>query len=406
MKVLQLCLRIPYAASDGGSIAMMSMQDALLQNGVQLKVLAFNTRKHYIDPDSIDADYRSRTGLEEIYLDNRVRPLPALLNLFTGESYNVVRFIRRDFDEALSRILQQGNYDVVLLESLFMAPYISTIRRHSGAKVILRAHNVEHLIWQRMSVQEDNAIRRWYLRLLSRRLQVFERAVLNSVDAVVTVSPEDETLISKINPAKPVLVSPIGFNADDYRPVGQADTSAVFHLGAMDWLPNQEGVEWLLDQVWPVVLKSCPKAILHLAGRNMPVSIQRRSSANIIVQDFVEDAREYMGRYGIMVVPLLSGGGKRVKIIEGMLMQRSIVSTRIGAEGIGASVGRDILLADTPEAFAEAIVRLLLDRDLQLQLGRHARAFAASAFDNRNIGEQLIYFFNKILADSFWRQQR
>lgn len=395
MKVLQLCLRIPYAASDGGSIAMLRMQEALLQSGVQLKVLAFNTHKHYIDPDSIDAGYRSRTGLEEIYLDNRVKPLTALLNLFSVDSYNVIRFIRRDFDEALTRILLEQNYDVVLLESLFMAPYIGTIRRHSGAKVILRAHNVEHLIWQRLAEQEGNTLRRWYLRLLARRLKVFERAVFNSVDAVVTVSPEDKELIRKFSPMKPVHVSPIGLNADDYRPFHQADTSAVFHLGAMDWLPNQEGVEWLLDKVWPIVLQSCPRATLHLAGKRMPESILRRASVGLQVEEFVKDAREYMSRYGIMVVPLLSGGGMRVKIVEGMLMQKAIVSTSIGAEGIPVSGESEILLADTPDSFASAIVRLIRDRELQLRLGSNAREFASANFDNRKIGEELIRFFSR-----------
>ena len=400
MNVLQLCLRIPVASSDGGSIAMMRMQDALLQNGIKLKVLAFNTHKHYIEPGNIDEAYRERTGLQHIYLDNRIRPWAALVNLFSGDSYNVVRFIRRDFDDALRGILEKGTYDVVLLESLFMAPYIDTIRRLSGARVILRAHNVEHLIWQRLAATERNPVRRWYLRLLARRLQVFERAVFQSVDAMVTVSHEDKALIQAINPLKPVHVAPIGFDAGDYDCGLEPDPSAVFHLGAMDWIPNQEGVEWLIEKVWPLVTDGFPQAKLYLAGRRMPDSIRRRSSDSVVVEDYVKDAKEYMSRFGIMVVPLHSGGGMRVKIIEGMLMKKAIVSTGIGAEGIKVTDGCDILLADTPDTFAAAILRLLKDKSLQAEMGRNARVFAEKEYDNRKIGEELVRFFNRGLTSS------
>ena len=151
MKILQLCIRVPFPPVDGGSIAMYHLQKSLFENGVQLKVLSFNTIKQLTDLNTLDEGYKKMTQIEGVYLDNRINPFAALFNIFTGESYHIIRFIRRDFEEALIRILKKEKFDAIILESLYMIPYMEVIRKNSQAKVILRTHNIEHLIWQRLA---------------------------------------------------------------------------------------------------------------------------------------------------------------------------------------------------------------------------------------------------------------
>jgi len=181
VNILQLCVKVPYPPHDGGSIAMYNIQKAVTENDATLKVLTFNTIKQLVDLNTLDEEYIKMTKIEGVFLDNRIKPFAAIFNLFTGESYHIIRFIRRDFEEKLIEILERNEFDVVQLESLYMVPYLETIRRYSEGKVILRTHNIEHLIWQRLAGITANPIRRWYLNLLADRLRHYEMWALNRV---------------------------------------------------------------------------------------------------------------------------------------------------------------------------------------------------------------------------------
>ncbi|MFN0189406.1 MAG: glycosyltransferase family 4 protein [Bacteroidia bacterium] len=396
MKILQLCIRVPFPPVDGGSIAMYHLQKSLYENGVQLKVLSFNTIKQLTDLDTLNEGYKKMTQIEGIYLDNRINPFAALFNVFTGESYHIIRFIRRDFEEALIRILKENKFDTIILESLYMIPYMEVIRQNSDAKVVLRTHNIEHLIWKRLAVSEKSWLRKWYLNLLAERLRHYEQWSLNRVDGIATMTKEDEDLLIQLGADVPIHIAPVGVNTSDYPFNENPDPLMIFHIGAMDWLPNIEGIDWFLKNVWPIILEKRPNAKLKLAGKKMPDSIKSFANNQIEVNDFVDDNKAFIGKGGVMIVPLFSGSGMRVKIVEGMAMGKAIVTTSIGAEGIHGVDGRDFLIANTAEEFAEKVVMLLDNPSNQKDLGRHARDFAQSHFDNLSIGKKLIQFFPSI----------
>ncbi|MBK9399390.1 MAG: glycosyltransferase [Bacteroidetes bacterium] len=399
MNILQLCIRVPYPPVDGGSIAMYHMQQSLHENGATLKVLSFNTIKQLADINSLDKDYLAMTRIEGIFLDNRINPFAALFNIFTGESYHIVRFIRRDFEEKLIEILKKEQFDIVQLESLYMIPYIETIRKYSTANVVLRTHNIEHLIWKRLSMAATNPLRKWYLNLLSERLRHYEQLALNKVDAIVAMTPEDVKILRDLGTEVPLTIAPVGVNINEYHPFPKPDPQLVFHIGAMDWLPNQESVDWFLKSIWPIVISKVPQAKLALAGKKMPESVKSKANAQITVSDFVPDGKAFIGRGGIMIVPLLSGSGMRVKIIEGMAMGKAIVTTSIGVEGIPGKNGSEFLLADTAEEFAERVILLLQQPHLQEELGNNARAFVMKSFNNHQIGKDLMTFYEDLKAD-------
>ncbi|MBE0642362.1 MAG: glycosyltransferase [Bacteroidales bacterium] len=175
-----------------------------------------------------------------------------------------------------------------------------------------------------------------------------------------------------------------------------APDGRLFHLGSMNWRPNEEGIAWMLGEVWPLLLSQGCAPELYLAGRHMPEWIMQGHWQGVKVYGEVPDSSAFMQRYGIMVVPLLSGSGLRIKIIEGMEAGRAIVSTTVGAEGIPVKHGEDILLADSPDTFAACIAKLMSDSGLREKLGRNARGKVTDAFDNRRLTRELVGFYDAL----------
>ncbi len=397
MKILQLCIRVPYPTTDGGSIAMYEMQRSLTANGASLKVLSFNTVKQFVDLEKLDESYLKMTRIQGVYLDNRINAFAALFNLFTGESYHIIRFIRRDFEESLVDILKSENFDVIQLESLYMVPYLNVIRNHSNAKVVLRTHNIEHQIWQRLATISTNIFRKWYLNLLADRLKKYEQWSLNMVDAIVALTLQDEQLLREAGAEVPIFIAPVGIDAKEYPVQELPKEEVIFHIGAMDWLPNQEGMKWFLEKVWPTVIEKYPEVKLRFAGKKMPDEFYRYAGPQVEVSDFVEDAKQYMAEGSIMIVPLFSGSGMRVKIIEGMAMGKAIVTTPIGLEGIPAQNGKEVMVADSVAAFLNAIYRLIENPELKINLGKNARRLTEEIFDNHKIGGRVVHFYRDLV---------
>ncbi|MEO8088540.1 MAG: glycosyltransferase family 4 protein [Bacteroidota bacterium] len=398
MKILQLCHRVPFPANDGGNIAMISLADALISQGAYVKMLTLNTKKHEVNLDTLTENIKSGYHLEAIKIDTDIHVWDAFLNLFSGDSYNVNRFYSTAFEEKLIRELRQFTYDVVLMESLFMTPYIKAIRENSKAKIILRAHNVEFIIWDRLAANEKNMLRRKYLSLLAQRLRKYELNIINHTDAMLPITIEDENLFRKLGCRVPMQVIPVGIDTKNYSgEVNREQELCLFHLGAMDWRPNLEGVEWFLNKCWKNIHDKFPNLKLFLAGRGFPASMMDRNDPNVKCEGEIMDSQEFMRDKQIMVVPLKSGGGMRVKIIQGMALGKTIISTTIGAEGINYTNGRNILVADTPAEILLQIEKCIVDPAACFKIGEEAKIFALANFSNEMIGRKVIAFLGSSL---------
>ena len=166
----------------------------------------------------------------------------------------------------------------------------------------------------------------------------------------------------------------------------------------MDWLPNIEAVEWLLEKVWNEVLIKIPDAQLILAGRGMPEKIKQASSKNITIIEDVADSVLFYATYDIMLVPLWSGSGLRIKLVEGLAYGKAIITTSIGAEGIPYTKNKELLFADTQEDFVKMIIDLLSNSSKKQQLQINARALAESHFEYRKLASELILFYNQLIS--------
>jgi polysaccharide biosynthesis protein PslH len=396
MKILMLCNKSPWPAIEGGAMAMNNMAEGLIDAGHQVKILAVNSNKYYIDSKQIPEEYRLITGIELEYINLKINPINAFLNLFTGNSYHVERFISNTFRKKLISLLEADSYDVVQLETLFMAPYLPEIRKYSHAKVVLRAHNVEHLIWKRIAGSTANPLKRKYLKHLSSTLQKYELDALNLFDGIASITKKDADFFMK-NSHTPVIDIPYGVNTGDFETKADLeDFPSLYHIGAMNWMPNQDGIRWFVDKVWPLINKKHPALKCFLAGRYMPDWLKTGYKPNIEVIGEVPQAHAFIHSKSIGIVPLLSGSGIRIKIIESMALGKPVITTSIGAEGINYAREENILIADTAEEFAEAVCRCAADKQFCLQLGRAARKLIEKEYNNSKIIERLTSFYGKI----------
>lgn len=393
MKLLFVSGRVPHPPTDGGRVDTWTLARALARLGHEVRVLAMNASRLRVDatafagaPDGIPVD--------AVDVDTEIRLLPAIRNLFGRESFHVARFRSPAFAARLEETLRAFQPDVVQFEGPLLLSHAPVVRRASRARVVLRAQNVESEIWARLARTSKPHLRP-YLALLARRLERFERAAVREVDALVPIADRDAATFHAMGSACPRLVVPCGLFLEEYRRAEhEPDVPAVVHLGSMTHRPNQDGVAWLLDEVWPRVRSARPGARLLLGGRGAPRALARRAeAAGAPIRTDVADAKAFLASGTVLAVPLLAGGGMRVKLLEGLALRRAVVSTSVGAEGVGAVSGRDLLLADGAEAFAEALLTLLADPERARRLGESGRALVEARYDATVLARGLADFY-------------
>jgi len=400
MKILYICNKSPYPPNEGGSLGMYVFIKGMIEAGHQVKVLSFNTNKSFVNPADIPENFKNQTGIEFVDLDLTVKPFAALLNLFSKRSFHVERFYSKAFERKLVEKLKTDNYDIVQVEYLPMAVYRKIIRKYSKAKIVFRSHNIEHLIWKRITSNTRNPLKKIYLAHLTRKLKNFELASLGLFDGVTTVSHIDADYFNKLGYSVPILNVPFGVDIRNYE-IKESDDEfpSLFHLGAMNWIPNEEGIKWFLDNCWSKIHQRFPELKFYLAGRMMPDWLINLNLPDVEVVGEVPDAQNFMRSKAIMIVPLFSGSGIRVKIIEGMALGKTVISTDIGAEGIDFIPDQHLLIANTPEEFLSAIERCISNRDFCDSLGRNARKLIEDKHNMPQIIHRLEDFYRQILEN-------
>lgn len=400
MRILQVCKKFPYPLRDGEVIAIHQLTRGFYEAGQKVTVAAINTKKHFFPPDELPVENQEFADFHSVLLDTDVNWWDAFRTLFTGDSYNIQRFVSPDFERLLSAILRENDFDIVQLEGLYLLPYLLSVRKFSKAKIVLRAHNIEHLIWERNSKIAKPGAKKWYLQTLAARMKEFEIYHLNSCDALVPISDVDAARFVELGCKLPIHTSQVGMNLNGETDETEEVTAnpSICYIGSMDWLPNREGIEWFLDKVWPKVQSQFPELKFFVAGRNFPSDFPDKVYKNVEMVGEVENSRAFIRSKSIMIVPLFSGSGIRVKILEAMAEGRTVISTTIGVEGIGAVNEEHILIADDADAFARQIKRCLKEPDFCHTIAENGRNFVKHHFDNKVIVKDLLNFYKSLLA--------
>jgi polysaccharide biosynthesis protein PslH len=406
MKILQLCKKFPYPLKDGESIAVTYLSNALHNLGCEISLLSMNTTKHFTDLSELPTDFNHYKEIHVTDLDNTVNWIDAFKNLFSKDSYHVSRFVCTDFRDKLIQLLAANDYDVVQLETLYLAPYIDVIKEHSNALITMRAHNVEYEIWERISKNTKFLPKKWYLRYLTHKLKRYELNHLNKYDYLIAVSDRDLKKFKDLGYKNGAISSPIGLDLKNYTRISKTNQSKdICFIGALDWMPNMEGLLWFLDNVWPDLHKKFPDIKFHIAGRNTPESLLNKQIENVIIHGEVPDAIEFVSNHGMMVVPLFSGSGMRVKILEGMALGKVVITTTLGKEGIDAVHGEQILIADHPAAFIEQISAVKSGNINTLQLGNAAKKFVEDYYDHGTNALKLLEKYRSLKDNPIYKKE-
>lgn len=399
MRILQVNNKVPYPTKDGGAIACMNLIKGFSHLGHEVTVLSMNTLKHHVSQEEIPDQIADLADFRMVEVPARINAFHAFLNLcFSSKPYNAVRFFSKDFMAALNDILEEKEFDVVQLEGLYVCPYIPLIRKKTKALVMYRAHNVEFEIWER-TAKLAKGLKRLYLKNLSKRIKKLEKSILNKYDVLVPITKRDERILNGLGNIRPTRVSQTGIDSSALIPsVKNLEYPSVFYIGSMEWAPNQEALLWFLESCWPRIHEKYPTLKFYVAGRNAPDwLIQKLDRPNVVFKGEVDDAYDFMNSKAIMVVPLFSGSGMRIKIIEGLALGKSIVSTSIGAEGIDIENRKHLLIANTSDEFVQAVSELVENRNMHDELRRNAIDFIHENFDNLAAAGKLVDFYKTFL---------
>lgn len=400
MKILQLCHKPPFPLLDGGCIAMNNIAAGLIKQGHEVKVIAISTPKHPVKDLDDFKSYREQTNFESVFVDTTITFNGLIKSFIKNESYHINRFDNKQVNSKLIDILTHNSFDIVQIETIFMAPYIKTIRMYSKAKIVVRLHNIEHQIWQRLVQNETHFLKRITLKWLTNKLKNYEMSIFQNIDGFMAISSVDYHYFNQKNPYTKGSIVPFGIEIEDYQVDDNylpSDIPELFHVGSMNWLPNIEGIEWFIKEVWPMILEQYPSITFTIAGRNIPTQFYTKNSKNLKVIGEVENAKQFMLSKDIMIVPLLSGSGIRIKIIEGMALGKTIITTTIGAEGLDINDGVNILIANTPQEFLEKISLCVNSPEICKIIGENARNYVALHHHNNSISNEIISFYNSLL---------
>ncbi|HPB01754.1 MAG: glycosyltransferase family 4 protein [Bacteroidales bacterium] len=360
MKILQVCHKSPFPPSEGGPMAMKAIRDGLLDAGHHVHTFTLSTPKFTVS----DAMASQISYFSHSFIDTSVYIWPAFRDLCLNRSHHVSRFYNEKTAASLLQILQKSSFDAVLIESIFMMPYFKMIRKFFSGPIILRAHNVEHLIWERIAANETNILKKKYLQILSKQLRRFEINCFLQADAIAAISSNDADSVLRLAPDADVVTIPFAIGLRN-ESIPQKSFCARFgHIGSMDWAPNLEGIDWFLNFVWPLVIKKCPQASFFLAGRNMPSRFVSNQSLNLFVEGEVQSSSQFMLSLDALIVPLFSGSGVRIKIAEALSLGVPVITTPVGSEGLLVKNGRDIIISDNALQMTTDICRVIDNPDL------------------------------------------
>lgn len=398
MKILFLAHLFPLPLDSGGKIKSFCTLKTLAQHH-EVRLLAYV--RNELESAMLSEVRRVCAETDVVSLRrSAVRSAwDAFAALALGKSFVVARDFRRDMIEAFKKVLAEFEPDVVHIDHLQMAQFVDF--GDSRYKTVLDQHNVEYLIVKRMAETAESAVVRQYAQLEWPKLMRYELDVCRRSDLVITVSEQDKSTLHAMDSSlQNIYAVPIGIDVDAVPVVKRSsNTRNLLFLGAMHWPPNIDCVLWFYKEILPLIKAEIPDCIFTIAGQRAPKSVTSLASdPSVRVIGYVADQAAVAKDCSVFIVPLRSGSGVRVKILNAMAMGLPIVSTSIGAEGIEVEHGKHLLIADTPDEFAKSVVSVLQNASLADILGQNARQLVCERYSYEVVGKKLLSVYESALS--------
>jgi polysaccharide biosynthesis protein PslH len=300
--------------------------------------------------------------------------------------------------QKVAELCYSGQYDVVHCDSISLA---AAVPADCPIPTLLTEHNMEAVIWERYYEEEKNPLKRKYIHEQYKKVARFEGEMCRKFDIVAAVSEDDRLRLAQSYKVHNVVVVPNGVDTDYFHPIpSETIPNSMVFTGSMDWRPNQDAIGYFVDAIWPLIVQKCPSAHAWIVGRRPSdklISIGK-TEQGITVTGRVDDVRAYSAPAAVYIVPLRIGGGSRLKILEALAMQKAVISTTIGAEGLDVRNGEDIVLADTPEEFTARVLELFDRPAFRARLGEIGRTLVLEKYDWRKVAKTQIAAWEQAIA--------
>jgi glycosyltransferase involved in cell wall biosynthesis len=388
MRILFLSQVLPYPLDAGPKMRSYFVLRQLVQSH-QVTLVTFvreTDRPEYIDHLNSFCHAIYTVPIKRTQFSN-VKFL--LQSLFTQQPFLIVRDRIQTMTDKVSQLVNMESFDAIHVDQLWMAQYaLASKSESSQPKLILDQHNAVHLIPKRLATGESNLIKKWFLAREAHSLAIYESNICDDFDHIVWVTEEDRQAVAALsksnsNHRETSTVIPICADPGQVDPVsGNSNKQRITFLGGLHWPPNAQGITWFANHVFSQVRAEMPETILTIIGKNPPPGLD---GPGVEVTGYVTDLNPYLSETAVFIVPLHAGGGMRVKILDAWSWGLPVVSTRIGAEGIMVQNEEDILLADTAQDFAQAVLRILKNPDFARKLGQKGRQTVIGKYNWRKI---------------------
>lgn len=394
MKILILSHKPPYPILDGGCLAMARLIEDLLslQKVSKISYHTIETTKHPFESSSFLQ--HDKLKVTPHFVNTGVTLHGAILALLRQESYNLKRFKSTEVHAAIRRELQKESYDFVIFESLFAAVYAPQLRPYSQAKFIYRAHNIEHQIWKDLAGNTKNLPKKWYLNQLAYSLKWAERSIWSEdqggLDLILTISDTD------LNQIEGQTLTACRYLPASIAQSGQKSTLAELHLcflGAFNWKPNIEAVDWFLTQIFPALKQQHPNIEFHIAGKGTE-HFKNWQQPGVVLHGFVPDAKAFIATHGIFVGCLQSGSGVKMKILEAMSVGAPIVLSSKSADGLPDL--QPHLVQQDRDSFLSDILGLLENQERIKERASYFLHYFERHFEAKEVQRQLLQILEEL----------
>jgi glycosyltransferase involved in cell wall biosynthesis len=395
--VLIVCNRVPFPLKDGGALAMYAQIKGWHDLGKAVHVVCMNTSRHRVVEASLPALFQQISSFKMLDIDTDIKVINVLRNLlFSRKPEHAERFYNLRFEQVLIEQVQSVQPDIIQLESIYLDSYIPALRQHSKAKLIQRLHNIESEVWYRLAKETKYLLKRWYLFNLAKRIAQFEQDAWQHCDALLPISEADTHKIMTSGIQKALCTIPYGIELKEQANTTWPAMTKAYHIGAMDWQPNIDAMEWMCTEIITEVCKVIPDFCFYFAGRNMPQQFFSQQSKHIVCAGEVPNAAAFIADKAILVVPLRSGSGIRVKTLEAMAAQKLVISTQIGMQGIAAQNGIHFIQADSSQAFVAAILWAQQNPEVAYQIACNGASLVRSQYQQKILMEKEQHFIENL----------
>jgi polysaccharide biosynthesis protein PslH len=384
MRILQLCPRIPYPLHDGGALSIFNITKYLALRGHDIRMLALSSQ---VQPIPSELEKHCRASL--VHAPTGHSPVTVVRSLMHRAPYVIFKYHHRRFYEAIESHVKNFQPDIVHADHLAMAEYALHIKQRYRIPAVLREHNFETVFLERFWEHETNRLLKLYIRHEYRRMSRYEPETCEKFDRCIMISGEDERRLKELSPRANTCTIPAGVELPSLRQPNPGMDGSILFLASLDWKPNLEGFCWFYREVFPLVVREFQSASVKIVGRGSAPALASMRDPSVAFIGHVDEVGPYLEEAAVCIIPLFAGSGIRIKLLEMLAYGKAVVSTSIGAEGIEVENGHNIMLGDTPEEFARAILILLRDVPLRRTIQRNAEILVREKHSWPAIAQQI-----------------